>query len=230
MVSDKAGQPKCCNSAIGANSTDQVYFLALWWAKSWGSSGSWKAGSLSSFLSTSGNTVVAVSSLILSPKSLRKSHGYLVGSPWQWRKQIFQIFVVKHLLLWDELSPVTVWLGWLIPCAGELGCPNCRLMRSRGSGRDILQQLRRRMKIQVCFLANLRVHSEWHRVWLLLFWVLQTQLFPLRMSSGPMFSLNGLAGPIPLKTEKKSKTPNITRHNVHLPCFLFKKKNKLKVQ
>lgn len=65
------------------------------------------------------------------------------------------------------------------------------------------------------------------RVWLLLFWVLQTQLFPLRMSSGPLFSLNGLAGPIPLKTEK-SKTPNITRHNMHLPCFLFKKKKKTK--
>lgn len=49
------------------------------------------------------------------------------------------------------------------------------------------------------------------------------------MSSGPMFSLNGLAGPIPLKTEK-SKTPNITRHNMHLPCFLLKNKTKPKTK
>lgn len=56
------------------------------------------------FLSTSGNMMVAVSSLILSPKSLRKSHGYLVGSPWQWRKQMFPIFFFKYLLLWDKPS------------------------------------------------------------------------------------------------------------------------------
>lgn len=89
------------------------------------------------FLSTSGNMAVAISSLILSPKSLRKSHGYLVGSPWQWRKLVFPIFLSSISFSWS------VWLGWLIPCAGELGGPNCRLMRSRGSGRDILQQLRR---------------------------------------------------------------------------------------
>lgn len=107
------------------------------------------------FLSTSGNMAVAISSLILSPKSLRKSHGYLVGSPWQWRKLVFPIFLSSISFSWS------VWLGWLIPCAGELGGPNCRLMRSRGSGRDILQQLRRWMKIQVCFFANLSVYSEW---------------------------------------------------------------------
>lgn len=44
-----------------------------------------------------------------------------------------------------------------------------------------------------------------------------------------MFSLNGLAGPIALKTEK-SKTPNITRHNMHLPCFLLKNKTKTKTK
>lgn len=134
LVSGKAGQTKCYHSATGADSTHWFYSLALWcqilrffWQLE---------GRLTFllFLSTSGNMVVALSSRILSPKSLRKSHGYLVGSPWQWRKPIISNFFVKHLLL------VTVWL---IPCAGEQGSPNCRLMRSRGSGRDILQQLRR---------------------------------------------------------------------------------------
>lgn len=72
------------------------------------------------------------------------------------------------------------------------------------------------MKIQVCFLVNLSVHSDRHKVWLL-FWVLQTQLIPLRMFSGPMFSLNVLAGPISLKTEKGKN--NITRHNMHLLSY-----------
>lgn len=122
----------------------------------------------------------------------------------------------------------TVWLGWLIPCAGELGCPNCKLMRSRGSGRDILQQLRRWMKIQVCFLANLSVHSEWHRVWLLLFWVLQTQFFPTENVLWTHILTEWLGWPHLPRNRKKGKTPNITRHNMHLPCFLFKKKKKTK--
>lgn len=65
--------------------------------------------------------VVAVSSLILSPKSLRKSHGYLVGSPWQWRKQTFQTSVLSISFSGMNCLLATVWLGWLIPCAGELG-------------------------------------------------------------------------------------------------------------
>ena len=35
-----------------------------------------------------------------------------------------------------------------------------------------------------------------------------------------------LGWPRPPQNRKKSKTPNITRHNMHLPCFLFKKKIK----
>lgn len=35
-----------------------------------------------------------------------------------------------------------------------------------------------------------------------------------------------LGWPHPPQNRKKSKTPKITRHNMHLPCFLFKKKKK----
>lgn len=142
LVSDKAGQPKCYNSSIGAESTHQFYFLALWCRVLrflWQLKGEF---TFLLFLSTSGNMVVAVSSLILSPKSLRKSHGYLFESPWQWRKRMFRIFFFfSFSISFSGMNCllVTVWLGWLIPCAGELGCPNSRLMRSRGSGKDILQ-------------------------------------------------------------------------------------------
>lgn len=63
------------------------------------------------FLSTSGNMMVAVSSLILSPKSLRKSHGYLVGSPWQWRKQMFPIFFLS--ISFSGINRLLVSLAWL---------------------------------------------------------------------------------------------------------------------
>lgn len=62
----------------------------------------------------SGNMVVAVSSLILSPESLKKSHGYLVGSPWQWRKQIFPVLLSISFSGMNCLL-VAVWLGRLLP-------------------------------------------------------------------------------------------------------------------
>lgn len=168
----------------------------------------------------SGNMVVAVSSLILSPESLKKSHGYLVGSPWQWRKQIFPVLLSISFSGMNCLL-VAVWLAGSSPRAGERGCPNCRLMRSRGSRRDILQQPRRRMKIQVCFPANLSVHSEG-----------QSLAPPLPGAADPALSTENVlwthvlsawlgCWPHPPPNRKKVKNPNITRHNMHLPWFFF---------
>lgn len=92
LVSNTVSQPKGYHSAMAAGGTHQFYFLALWCQILkflWQLEGRF---TFLLFLSTSGNRMVAVSSLILSPKSLRKSHDYLSGSPWQWRKQMFPIF------------------------------------------------------------------------------------------------------------------------------------------
>lgn len=102
LVSDKAGQPKRYPSATGADSTYWFYFMALWcqilrffWQPE-------ERLTFLLFLSTSGKMVVALLSLILSPKSLRKSHGYLVGSPWQWRKPVFPIFLSSISFSWSH--------------------------------------------------------------------------------------------------------------------------------
>lgn len=166
----------------------------------------------------SGNMVVVVSLLILFPKSLKKSHGYLAGSPWQWTKQVFPVLLSISFSGMNCLL-VAVCLGQLFPRAGERGCPNCRLMRSRGSGRDILQQPRRRMKIQVCFPANLSVHSEGHRVWLFFF---PGAADPTLSTDNVLWThvlFAWLDWPHPPPNRKKVKNPNITRHNMHLPWF-----------
>lgn len=47
------------------------------------------------------------------PRVNRKSHGYLVGSPWQWRKQKFALLLLFSIssLRRGAFWLVTVWLG-----------------------------------------------------------------------------------------------------------------------
>lgn len=156
------------------------------------------------------------------PQVNRKSHGYLVGSPWQWRKQKFALLLLLSIssLRRGAFWLVTVWLGAHPKCSGA-GLSSSGLIRSRGSGGDIFLQQRRWMKIQVCFLANLNIYSGWRRVWLLLFQVLQIRLFPSKMSSGPTFSLNGLAGPSPLKKKKSNPPPPQYNQTQYASAMLF---------
>lgn len=115
----KADQSRCSNSVLGQTWHTDV-FSRPQDAASWGSSGSWKADLLPSFVhywQYSGGCLVTN----VVPQVNRKSHGYLVGSPWQWRKQKF-CFVVKYLLSEMRCLP-----GWsqsglvLIPSAQEQG-------------------------------------------------------------------------------------------------------------
>lgn len=78
------------------------------------------------------------------PRVNRKSHGYLVGSPWQWRKQKFCFVVVVKYLLSEVrcLLVVTVWLGAHPKCSGA-GLSSSGLIRSWGSGGDFFLQQRR---------------------------------------------------------------------------------------
>lgn len=204
LVSDKAGQPKCYNSSIGAESTHQFYFLALWCRVLrflWQLKGEF---TFLLFLSTSGNMVVAVSSLILSPKSLRKSHGYLFESPWQWRKRMFRIFFFFRLV-----SPS---LGWTVSwsqsgLAGSSHVLESWVVQTPGWwGQEAL--------VRTFF-------SSWEDEWKFKYVSLPTWVFTQNdtefgfLSSGccscnslhwecPLdpCSLNGLAGPIPLKQKK----------------------------
>lgn len=139
---------------LGADSTHQFHFLVLWCQILRFLLQLEGRFTFPTLLSTSSNTVVAVSSPILSPKSLRKSHGYRV-----WKSLAVEETGMSDFLSSTSFSEmhcllVTVWLGWLNSYMRELGCSDCRLMQSRSSGRNILQQLRRWMRIQVCFLAT----------------------------------------------------------------------------
>lgn len=63
-----------------------IFFSWPYDATPWGSSGSWKAGSLSSSFCPSGNHGGGCFITNFIPQVTRKSNGCLVGSPWQWRK------------------------------------------------------------------------------------------------------------------------------------------------
>lgn len=69
------------------------------------------------------------------PRVNRKSHGYLVGSPWQWRKQKFALLLLLSIssLRRGAFWLVTVWLG-AHPKGSGAGLSNSGLIRSRGSG------------------------------------------------------------------------------------------------
>lgn len=167
---------------------------------------------------------------MLSPQVNRKSHGYLVGSPWQWRKQKF-CFVVKYLLSEMRCLP-----GWsqsglvLIPSAQELGF---QALGWLGQG-----------ALVGTFLCS--GEDEWKFKYVSLpTWEFSQgdtefgffsskgckSLFPSRMSSGPTFSLNGLAGPSPWN--RKKHPPNQYNQTQYASAMLFikqKQTQKLKVQ
>lgn len=169
------------------------------------------------------------------PRVNRKSHGYLVGSPWQWRKQksCFVVVVVKYLLSEVRcLLVVTVWLGAHPKCSGA-GLSSSGLIRSRGSGGDFFSAAEKMNENSSMFPCQPEYLLRMTQSLASSLPSAANQTLSIKNVLWTTFSLNGLAGPSPLKKRKK-QPPNITRHNMHLPCCLQNKKTKpppkLKVQ